>query len=238
MLSDTTHRLHISVDGQQREIAHLNANQTRVLVGVPINLQNKNDQIISLFDEKINDYVGKLGASNLMPYNIIFEYQHYWWPSLRYPAPVLSFTKDSNILAKLHTALLPKLGVMKMFPIALRSMPVYLGGLNLQSIEVEAIAQAIHHLISLYTADMPTKLLLKIIIEYHQLELGTDTQLFFLSYASFGALATSIWITILWQYTCSFHLLITLPPLQMRIVKQEGDDFINEVALRLNFLVN
>ena len=74
MLSDTTHCLHISVDGQQKEITHLNANQTRVLVGVPINLQNKNDQIISLFDEKINNYVGKLGASNLMPYDIMFGY--------------------------------------------------------------------------------------------------------------------------------------------------------------------
>ena len=166
----------------------MNADQTRVLVGVPINLQNKNDQIISLFDEKINDYIGKLGASNLMLYNIIFGHQHYWWPSLRYPAPVLNFTKDLNILAKLYTALLPKLGVMKMFPIALRSMPVYLGGLNLQSIEVEAIVQAIY-LILLYTADTPTKLLLKTIIEYHQLELGIDTQLFSLSYASFEALA-------------------------------------------------
>ena len=78
-------------------------------------------------------------------------------------------------MAKLHTALLPKLGVMKMFPITLRSMPVYLGGLNLKSIEVEAIAQAIHYLISLYTANTPTKLLLKTIIKYHQLELSTDT---------------------------------------------------------------
>ena len=74
MLSDTTHRLHISVDRQQREIAHLNTDQTRVLVGVPINLQNKNDQIIDLFDKKINDYVGKLGASNLMPFDIMFGY--------------------------------------------------------------------------------------------------------------------------------------------------------------------
>ena len=97
-----------------------------------------------------------------------------------------------------------------MFPIVLRSMPVHLGGLNLQSIEVEVIVQAIHHLILLYTADTPTKLLLKTIIEYHQLELGTDTQLFSLSYASFGALAIPTWIITLWQHACSFRLLIIL----------------------------
>ena len=65
MLSDTTHRLYISVDGQQKEITHLNADQTRVLVGVSINLQNKNNQIISLFNEKIKCYVDKLKNKNV-----------------------------------------------------------------------------------------------------------------------------------------------------------------------------
>ena len=79
-----------------------------------------------------------------------------------------------NILAKLHAKLLPKLGVMKIFLLVMRSAPSYLGGLNLQSIEIESIVQAIYHLISLYIAETLTKLLLKTIIEYHQLELGTD----------------------------------------------------------------
>ena len=97
-------------------------------------------KLLACLIKKINNYVGKLEASNLMLYDIMFGYQYYWWPSLSYPTSVLSFTKDSNILATLHTALLPKLGVMKTFLIALRSMPVHLGGLILRSIEVEAIA--------------------------------------------------------------------------------------------------
>ena len=79
---------------------------------------------------------------------------------------------------------------MKTFPVVMRSVPTHLGGLNLQLVEVETIAQAIHHLISLYAAETPTKFLLKTIIEYYQLELGTDKQLFSLSYESFGILAT------------------------------------------------
>lgn len=44
----------------------------------------------------------------------------------------------------------------------------------MQLLEVEDIAQEIHHLVSLYSADTSTKLLLKMITEYYQVELGTD----------------------------------------------------------------
>ena len=84
---------------------------------------------------------------------------------------------------------------MKTFPTVMQRVPAHLGGLNLRSAEVEALAQAIHHLISLYEADTPTQLLLKTIIEYYQLELGTNKQLFSLSFDSFGSLATKTWIT-------------------------------------------
>ena len=45
-----------------------------------------------------------------------------------------------NILAKLYAKLLPKLGVIKVITIVIRGVIFYLGGLNLQLIEVESIA--------------------------------------------------------------------------------------------------
>ena len=79
----------------------------------------------------------------------------------------MSLEKGSNMLVQLHAALLPKLGVMKTFPVAIRSAPAYLGRLNLQSLETEVIVQTIHHLVSLHKAEMLTRLLLRVIIEYH-----------------------------------------------------------------------
>ena len=118
-----------------------------------------------------------------------------------------------NVLAKLHTTLLPKLGVMKTFPVIMRSLPTFLGGLNLQRLEVEAITQVIHYLVSLYSSETPTKLLLKTIIEYHQLEIGTETQIFTLDFNSYGILAMSIWITLLWRNISTFRISIKLPDL-------------------------
>ena len=86
---------------------------------------------------------------------------------MKYPAPILSLENSSNVLAQLHTALLPKLGVMKTFSVAMRSVLAYLGELNLQSLEIELIAQVTHHLVSLHEAEIPTKLLLRLIREYH-----------------------------------------------------------------------
>jgi hypothetical protein len=86
--------------------------------------------------------------------------------------PIISFKPEGNILTKLHSALLLKLHIMKIFPVSIRFCPAELGGLRLYSLEVESIVQAINHFISLYVADTPTRLLLQIIIEYIQLEVG------------------------------------------------------------------
>ena len=71
------HSLHIGVEGKKREINHLRADQTRVLVGILINLIHNNDQIIKWYHEKIVRYIDKLSSSNLIPHDIIFGYQYY-----------------------------------------------------------------------------------------------------------------------------------------------------------------
>ena len=69
------HKLHINIEGHQREITYLDADQIRVLVGVPINLHYKNDQIVELYDKKITGYIDRLSASTLKLSNILFGYQ-------------------------------------------------------------------------------------------------------------------------------------------------------------------
>ena len=72
-----THNLHINIAGYQREIIHLDADQTRVLVGVPINLYHKNNLIVESFNEKIIGYIDRLLASTLKSNDILFGYLHY-----------------------------------------------------------------------------------------------------------------------------------------------------------------
>lgn len=235
MIVNANHKLHIVENGQTKEMPHLQANKTRVLVGVPINPCHEEVQIATMFIEKAKNHIDRLVTTSLRPEDIMFGCQHCWWPSLKYPSPVLSFAPNLNVLDKLHEALLPKLGVMKTFPSTMRSVPAHLGGLDLHLAEVEALAQAMHHFISLCEADALPRLLLQILMEYHQLELGSNKQLFILSFDNFGHLTIKTWITSLWQHASHFHLQLALPPLTMNIVKQGGDNFITEVAHRLGF---
>ena len=85
---------------------------------------------------------------------------------------IISFKLEGNILTKLHTALLLKSYIIKTFLVLMRFCPVELGGLALYLLKVESIAQAINYFISLYIVDITTKLLLKSMIEYMQLEVG------------------------------------------------------------------
>ena len=77
MTCQIMHNLHINIAGHQREITHLDADQTRVLVGMPINLHHKNNLIVELFDEKIRGYIDRLSASTLKSNDILFGYLHY-----------------------------------------------------------------------------------------------------------------------------------------------------------------
>ena len=76
-------------------------------------------------------------------------------------------SKDMNVLPKLHTVLLPKLGVTKTFSAVMRSVTLFLGGLNLYLIEAKVIAQEIHYITLLCAEETLTKLLLKTIIEHY-----------------------------------------------------------------------
>ena len=73
----------------------------------------------------------------------------------------------------------------------MRSIPTFLGGLNLRSLEIETIAQSIHYLMSLSSSNTSTKLLLKTLIEYYQLELGVGKQIFSLKIEDYYELTTA-----------------------------------------------
>ena len=97
--------------------------------------------------------------------------------SLKYSVPVLSLLTNKNVLIKLHLALLLKIGAISVFLLVMRSAPTYLGGLNLQYLEIEIIAQTIYHLASPRIAETLLRALLNTIVKHYQLELGTAKQL-------------------------------------------------------------
>ena len=136
-----------------------------MLVGVPIIPSNDSAAIVLLYQDKINNYVSRLKSTNLNPQDMLFGCERCWLPSLEFIAPVLTIPHNYMLIALLHKSLLQKLKVMRTFPLVMRGVPAEIGGLNLYSIEITCGAQAVHHLVSLFTRCIPSKLFLITAIE-------------------------------------------------------------------------
>jgi len=118
----------------------------------------------------------------------------------------MSFKLGSNVLSKLYTTLLFKLRVTKTFLVAMRYSSLELGGLGLYFLEVESNAQAINHFTSLCIADILTRLLLKTMMEYVQLEIGAIEPFFLLQCKYYKGLAIGLWLVFLWRNMNKFNL--------------------------------
>ena len=78
---------------------------------------------------------------------------------------------------------------MKTFLVAMRYSSLELDKLELHSLEVESTTQAISHFVSLCTADILTRLLLKTMMEHIQLEIGAMKPFFSLKHKDYEGLA-------------------------------------------------
>ena len=143
----TTNTICITSNNVPKVINHVPSDKMRILVGVPIVPTNDSAAIVSYYQDKITEYITRLKGTNLNPQDVFFGYEKYWIPALEYAAPVLTIPHNGMLLAPLHRAILPKLKIMRTFPIVIREAPAAISGLDLRSLEITSGVQAIQHLI-------------------------------------------------------------------------------------------
>jgi len=100
----------------------------------------------------------------------MMEYNAFWWPSIKFIAPALTFDPSNDILRNFHYILLLKLGINRNIPKILTSIPFYMGGFQLKALEVEQSIESISLLITYFKSALPTSVLMKYSLEYLQLE--------------------------------------------------------------------
>lgn len=182
--------------------------------------------------KRLKKYILRLNGTNLNLQYVFFGYERYWIPSLEFEAPVLTISNEGSILSPRHKDLLQKLKVMRTFPLVMRSTPAEIGGIDLRSLEITCDVQAMHHLVALFTSYIPTKLLLITAIEFHQLEIGIKNLFLSSSFSKLSNIATSTWVTNLWEFLHLYRLELYLPSLDLPFSSCG-----NDVAL-VDFLIN
>ena len=62
-----------------------------LLEGVSINSLHRLAQIEETHEHKILGHIVKVESNTLVPQDIMFDYQIYWWSSLKFAASIVSF---------------------------------------------------------------------------------------------------------------------------------------------------
>jgi len=128
-------------------------------------------------------------------------------------------TQALSATSRLYRTLLPRLGVNRFYPLALRHTPVKFHGLALPHPFWEQGIAALKLFLEFGNTSRPEQTLIQTSLEYLQLEVGIGVPILLADFAQWGFLATNCWIKNLWNFvhTASIQLISdppTTPPLQ------------------------
>lgn len=115
----------------------------RILVGTSVVLPNDSATTIFSYQGKVAERISHLQSTNLNLQDVFFGHEKHWIPALVHVTPVFTTLHNGMLLAPLHRAILPKLRIMRAFPLVMRAALAALDRLGLHSLEIGSSAQAI-----------------------------------------------------------------------------------------------
>ncbi len=188
--------------GTSIPIRRLSPQEGLEVVGVVQALSGDARPSLTALQLKSNSWLEAI-KSNFLPRHLLWTALHQViWPSLRYPLGVTTFdqTQAGSITSRLFQTLLPRLGVNRHFPTALRhASPSYLGLGIPHPFWEQGIAQ-LRLFLELASAPTTEAKLIRTSLEFLQLELGSSGNLFQLPFDRWSPLATDCWVKSLWRF--------------------------------------
>ena len=114
--------------------------------------------------------------------------------SYKHTTSALYISQQSNVLGQFHRSLLPRIKVNRNFPLALIHINPALGGLGLKTLDLEQGLRSISQLIYLWDSVNPDSNLLRVRLEFMQLEVGSARLALNASFSLHGYLDTTGWL--------------------------------------------
>jgi len=145
------------------------------VIEVCIDPSHINDQILQIYEEKLNQYAHAPQTIHLAPSEIFKAFLSFWWPSLKYIVLFANIHLHLNILQPLYQNLLPKIKVNRHFPCTMATSSSIIRDLGLLLLEVEQAVEMISLVMSLLPSSVVTSFYLRESLELLQLESGIDS---------------------------------------------------------------
>ena len=190
-------------DGQTKVLQRLSSNEARRTLGVRLAPDGNNESEFEELKDKACLWADAVRSGHL-PRRLVWESLNTTvLRSIQYslPSTTLSFDQCRTIMSKLLSAALPCSGIVRTIPRALVYGPLKYQGLSVPCLFTHQQVEHILRILKFCRAqDHLTARLLRQSVEATRLEIGCSGSLFSLSFADFGTLATSTWVTHTWEF--------------------------------------
>ena len=110
---------------------------------------------------------------------------------------MISLTEGKTILHGIYRHMLPALGVVRTFPLAMRHVPFHFGGLGIHHPYHERGRQQLELLLQHQGEASQTSRLIEDSIEQVQLQVGSEVEFWAKPYSTWGVLVALCWIEVL-----------------------------------------
>jgi len=207
--------------------------EATVAVGLAQALTGSMGAQYKILEDKISQWKLALACGKL-PRGLSWRgFRSMIWPSLRYPMAAMTFSpsQGDTLTRQFTTGLLPFLGCVRNFPMALRHSPPAYFGLNLPHVYWEQGTTAISTFLSTFPTTTLTGSLLLACLEQAQLEVGLGTPFLELDFEQFSLLLTPCWLRSVWEFLSyagiSLRSSERTPSLQLQWV---GDQYLMDIA--------
>jgi len=158
------------------------------------------------------------------------------WPSLSYSLAVTSFSESQAlaITSRLYRTLLPRLGVNRHYPVALRHAPTRYHGLGLPHPYWEQGVATLKLFLEFMNTSQPEQSLLLTLLELLQLEVGISSPILQADFHRWGVLATDCWVKSLWRFVWAAEIQVISTSKDTFRFQRQGDACIMDKIATFN----
>lgn len=182
------------------------------MLGVHINpLRDFSDHLKNL-RKKAHTYASRLTSPHLMAAQIRIFHRAIYIPSMRYSLPVLAVDEEEleTVQPRVVQVMLQRMHVSSTIPTSIRHGPLELGGLGIYDLRTEAGLEALKFFRNAIYADSEVRNLLRINLQYSQLESGIGGEPLLTHPNICLPYLTPSWILSLRQYLSCHDMTVTI----------------------------
>ena len=200
-----------SMDGIKLPIRRTSLGESTKMLGVYLNPMGDFGHHLTVLKKKADMYASRLQSSRLTASDIRTFHRSIYIPSMRYSLSVLAINEEElgQIQARILRVMLQRMHVHGNLPTSIRHGPMEFGGLGMYDLRTEAGIESLKYLRNAIYSDSEPGNLIRLNIQYSQLEAGIGEPL--LLYPSIPvSYLTPTWILSVRQFLTNHNMSLRL----------------------------